>query len=144
MPRVRVVSRALFGLAGRGPVVAVQGEGLLLGLRMRRPAKAIQGELLSRDILVGTSDDPERSAWPLGIPRLRMPGDAPSRSTLKLAEAFAVLLDNADRAALRPGGVLFIGGTEALLGADVAGYKVLGGNFYQKTDDAAAPARRVA
>ncbi len=53
--------------------------------------------------LVGTSSDPERSAWPLGIPRLRMPGDAPSRSTLKLAEAFAVLLDNADRAALRPG-----------------------------------------
>ncbi len=52
---------------------------------------------------VGTSDDPERSAWPLGIPRLRMPSDAPSRSTLKLAEAFAVLLDNADRAALRPG-----------------------------------------
>jgi len=52
---------------------------------------------------VGTSDDPERSAWPLGIPRLRMPGSAPSRSTLKLAEAFAVLLDNADRAALRPG-----------------------------------------
>lgn len=52
---------------------------------------------------VGTSNDPERSAWPLGIPRLRMPGSAPSRSTLKLAEAFAVLLDNADRAALRPG-----------------------------------------
>ncbi len=52
---------------------------------------------------VGTSDDPERSAWPSGIPRLRMPGSAPSRSTLKLAEAFAVLLDNADRAALRPG-----------------------------------------
>ena len=52
---------------------------------------------------VGTSHDPERTAWPLGIPRLRMPGSAPSRSTLKLAEAFAVLLDNADRAALRPG-----------------------------------------
>ncbi|MBP9826037.1 MAG: aminotransferase class III-fold pyridoxal phosphate-dependent enzyme, partial [Thermoanaerobaculia bacterium] len=58
MPRVRVVSRALFGLAGRGPVVAVQGEGLLLGLRTRRPAKEIQAELLERDILVGTSDDP--------------------------------------------------------------------------------------
>ena len=53
--------------------------------------------------LVGTSSDRERSAWPLGIPRLRMPGGAPSRSTLKLAEAFAVLLDHADRAALRPG-----------------------------------------
>lgn len=58
MPRVRVVSRALFGLAGSGPVVDVQGEGLLLGLRTRRPAKEIQAELLERDILVGTSDDP--------------------------------------------------------------------------------------
>ncbi len=58
MPRVRVVSRALFTLAGRGPVVAVQGEGLLLGLRTARPAREIQEELLARDILVGTSDDP--------------------------------------------------------------------------------------
>ena len=58
MPRVRVVSRALFALAGRGPVVSVQGEGLLIGLRTRRPAKEIQAELLARDILVGTSDDP--------------------------------------------------------------------------------------
>ncbi len=58
MPRVRVVSRAICGLAGRGPVVAVQGEGLLLGLRTRRPAREIQAELLAQDILVGTSDDP--------------------------------------------------------------------------------------
>ncbi len=58
MPRVRVVSRALFALAGRGPVLAVQGEGLLLGLRTRRPAREIQAELLARDILVGTSADP--------------------------------------------------------------------------------------
>ena len=58
MPRVRVVSRALFGLAGSGPVVAVQGEGLLLGLRTRRPAKDVQAELLAKDILVGGSDDP--------------------------------------------------------------------------------------
>lgn len=33
--------------------------------------------------LAGNSSD-----WPLGIPRLRMPRAAPSRSTLKLAEAF--------------------------------------------------------
>ena len=58
MPRVRVVSRALSALAGRGPVVAVQGEGLLLGLRTRRPAREIQAELLEAGILVGTSDDP--------------------------------------------------------------------------------------
>jgi chemotaxis protein methyltransferase CheR len=47
------------------------------------------------------------------------------------------------RAALRPGGVLFIGGTEALLGPDAQGYKIIGGNFYQKVEEKAA-ARRVA
>ena len=41
------------------------------------------------------------------------------------------------QAALKPGGVLFIGATEALLGGDARGYKALGGNFYQKVDEAA-------
>lgn len=59
MPRVKVVSRALFALAGVGPVVEVQGEGLLLGLRVDRPAKEIQSQLLERGILVGTADDPQ-------------------------------------------------------------------------------------
>lgn len=33
-----------------------------------------------------------RSDWPMGIPRLRMPSQAPSRSTLKLAEALLTLM----------------------------------------------------
>jgi len=41
-----------------GPVIGVQGAGLLLGLRTSRPAKVIQAELLTRDILTGTSGDP--------------------------------------------------------------------------------------
>lgn len=41
-----------------GPVVGVQGAGLLLGLRTSRPAKDIQAELLRLDILTGTSGDP--------------------------------------------------------------------------------------
>jgi acetylornithine/N-succinyldiaminopimelate aminotransferase len=41
-----------------GPVEAVQGAGLLAGLRTRRPAKDVQRELLERDILAGTSADP--------------------------------------------------------------------------------------
>ena len=53
-----VVARALFALGGVGPVVRVQGEGLLVGLVTRRPAKDVQRELLERDILVGTSADP--------------------------------------------------------------------------------------
>lgn len=44
----------------------------------------------------------EDTPWRNGIPRLRMPHEAPSRSTLKLAEAFSVFLgDELDRA-LRP------------------------------------------
>ncbi|PKO80287.1 MAG: 23S rRNA (cytidine(2498)-2'-O)-methyltransferase RlmM [Betaproteobacteria bacterium HGW-Betaproteobacteria-13] len=35
--------------------------------------------------------------WPMGIPRLRMPSNAPSRSTLKLAEAFMTLLSDEER-----------------------------------------------
>ncbi len=35
--------------------------------------------------------------WPMGIPRLRMPANAPSRSTLKLAEAFTTLLSDEER-----------------------------------------------
>ena len=42
--------------------------------------------------------------WPGGIPRLRFPRGAPSRSTLKLEEAFLVLLDDDERARwLKPG-----------------------------------------
>jgi acetylornithine/succinyldiaminopimelate/putrescine aminotransferase len=41
-----------------GPVTAIQGAGFLLGLRTARPAKEIQAELLKRDILTGTSADP--------------------------------------------------------------------------------------
>ena len=36
--------------------------------------------------------------WPLGIPRLKFPRGAPSRSTLKLEEAFLVLLSDDERA----------------------------------------------
>ena len=41
---------------------------------------------------VGLSRVASSSSWPMGIPRLRMPGGAPSRSTLKLAEAISVFV----------------------------------------------------
>jgi 23S rRNA (cytidine2498-2'-O)-methyltransferase len=42
--------------------------------------------------------------WPLGIPRLKFPRGAPSRSTLKLEEAFLVLMSGDERARwLKPG-----------------------------------------
>ena len=48
---------------------------------------------------IGTSDAHAGSPWPMGIPRIAMPHGAPSRSTLKLAEAFMTFLD--DEARLR-------------------------------------------
>jgi len=51
---------------------------------------------------VGESDA-RVADWPLGIPRLRMPPGAPSRSTLKLAEAFEVFLGERAKDLLRPG-----------------------------------------
>lgn len=53
---------------------------------------------------LGVSHASEGSSWPMGIPRLRMPKDAPSRSTLKLAEAFMTLLTpDEQKSTLRPG-----------------------------------------
>ena len=52
---------------------------------------------------VGASVMPWASRWAMGIPRLRMPGDAPSRSTLKLAEAFLTFLGDREPEVLRAG-----------------------------------------
>jgi len=47
---------------------------------------------------VGVSAIGNSSPWPMGIPRLRMPRGAPSRSTLKLAEALMLFLGNEETA----------------------------------------------
>ena len=53
---------------------------------------------------VGVSSVANSSRWLMGIPRLRMPSGAPSRSTLKLAEALMEFLDEKERARrLAPG-----------------------------------------
>ncbi|MCX9155287.1 23S rRNA (cytidine(2498)-2'-O)-methyltransferase RlmM [Niveibacterium sp. 24ML] len=55
-------------------------------------------------VFIGTSDPSQASPWPMGIARLRMPREAPSRSTLKLAEAFFGLLSEDERkSSLRAG-----------------------------------------
>ena len=46
------------------------------------------------------SDPRDSAPWPLGIPRLRMHADAPSRSALKLEEGLLVLLDETQRSRL--------------------------------------------
>lgn len=53
---------------------------------------------------VGVSFPANASSWFMGIPRLKFPNAAPSRSTLKLEEAFHVLMSAEEREArLRPG-----------------------------------------
>ncbi|MBN8262438.1 MAG: 23S rRNA (cytidine(2498)-2'-O)-methyltransferase RlmM [Xanthomonadales bacterium] len=54
--------------------------------------------LIAGDHALLAIGDPDDSApWPLGIPRLRMHANAPSRSALKLEEALLVLLDDDER-----------------------------------------------
>jgi len=56
------------------------------------------------DVFLAAADDASSAPWPLGIPRLKFPREAPSRSTLKLEEAFLVLLSPAERERwLKPG-----------------------------------------
>ncbi|TAK55242.1 MAG: aspartate aminotransferase family protein [Gammaproteobacteria bacterium] len=59
LDNVRRVSRLLRETCLVGPVTGVQGEGFLLGLRCTRPARQVHAELLARDILAGTSGDPQ-------------------------------------------------------------------------------------
>lgn len=54
--------------------------------------------------LIALSIPNNRSEWLMGIPRLKMPHQAPSRSTLKLAEALLTLLDDSQlRRIMQPG-----------------------------------------
>ena len=54
--------------------------------------------------VLAIADPRDASPWPLGIPRLKMHPDAPSRSALKLEEALLTLLDADERERLlRPG-----------------------------------------
>ncbi|WP_349616992.1 23S rRNA (cytidine(2498)-2'-O)-methyltransferase RlmM [Azotobacter salinestris] len=41
-----------------------------------------------REVFLGLAEPANSSAWPMGIPRLKFPREAPSRSTLKLEEAW--------------------------------------------------------
>lgn len=75
------------------------------GPRRRAGAPVLHVILSAGDSARVAVSDPGNSApWPGGIPRLRAPARAPSRSVLKLEEALALFLDDDERAAwLRPG-----------------------------------------
>lgn len=58
LANVRRISSSIRETCKVGPVQGSQGAGFLLGLKTSRPAKDVQRELLERDILTGTSADP--------------------------------------------------------------------------------------
>ncbi|MBN8482870.1 MAG: 23S rRNA (cytidine(2498)-2'-O)-methyltransferase RlmM [Xanthomonadales bacterium] len=68
------------------------------------PQRLHIGLVDARTAFVGSTRIDDASAWPGGIPRLRFPSSAPSRSTLKLEEALLTLLDAGERERwLKPG-----------------------------------------
>jgi acetylornithine/succinyldiaminopimelate/putrescine aminotransferase len=58
LENIRRVSAYLQATCRVGPVTGFQGAGFLAGLQLNRPAKEVQAALLKRDILAGTSGDP--------------------------------------------------------------------------------------
>jgi acetylornithine/succinyldiaminopimelate/putrescine aminotransferase len=58
LANVRQVSAYIRANCVVGPVTGTQGAGFLLGLKTSRPAKEVQAALLAKNILTGTSGDP--------------------------------------------------------------------------------------
>lgn len=88
------------------------------GMQQREAEATLHLFFLDSSMLyAGLSLPGNASPWPLGIPRLRFPAGAPSRSTLKLEEAFLYFLDAEQRREL-----LREGGTGVDLGAAPGGW----------------------
>jgi 23S rRNA (cytidine2498-2'-O)-methyltransferase len=87
---------------------------------LRSPGASGQAQvwmLAGTHALVGSPPPSGAAAWAGGIPRLKFPREAPSRSTLKLEEAFQVLMSAEEREHLLGGG-----GSAVDLGAAPGGW----------------------
>ncbi len=83
---------------------ALRKHGLLTHVATPGLPRLHVGFLAGDHALLASADPQDAAPWPLGVPRLRMLNDAPSRSALKLEEALRVLLDDERRERwLRPG-----------------------------------------
>ena len=83
----------------------VGSELIASGLLKKEDALAPRLHILltpQREAYLALADPRSASSWPLGIARLKMPRDAPSRSTLKLAEALHVFVGSDEERILRP------------------------------------------
>ena len=82
---------------------AARDQGILAQGDLQRPRLHLLFSGTSR-AFAGTSRAGTGSPWPMGIPRLKMPRSAPSRSALKLAEAFITFIPEEARArTIKPG-----------------------------------------
>jgi len=82
LQHVRNVSSLIRSTCVVGPVKKIQGAGFLLGLVCEIPAAAVRDDLLSHDILVGTSADPN-------VLRLMPPLNLPEKHVGELSRALA-------------------------------------------------------
>ena len=99
--------KPLAGLArsfGNALRPALRKAGLLATAQDPRAPRLHLCFLAGDHVLLAQGDPRDSAPWPMGIPRLKMHPDAPSRSALKLEEALLILLDERERATLlRPG-----------------------------------------
>ncbi len=112
--------KPLSGLArafGNALRPALRKAGLLSAREDARLPRLHVCFLAGNHALLALADPQDSSPWPLGIPRLKLHPDAPSRSALKLEEAFMVLLDAGERERLLRAGM-----TAADLGAAPGGW----------------------
>lgn len=116
-------AKELSPLCGKlvGPFTeALENSGLLLGDKGEKGDgdKRLHIFFTATDrAYAGFSYRDNSSPWRMGIPRLRFPPGAPSRSTLKLEEAFHVFLSESDRSRLFKRGM-----TAVDLGASPGGW----------------------
>jgi 23S rRNA (cytidine2498-2'-O)-methyltransferase len=100
-------ARQLAGLArafGNALRPALRKRGLLTEKEDPRLPRLHVCLLAGDELLLGSSAVNDSSPWPMGVPRLRQSSEAPSRSALKLEEAFLTLLSDAERERLiQPG-----------------------------------------
>ena len=100
---------------GKSLASLIRPAGAASCARPRRPRASVDGPARPASACTSSSSAAPRatweprgsgasSPWPMGIPRLRMPHGAPSRSTLKLAEALAHFVgEEALAKRMRPG-----------------------------------------
>ena len=84
------------------------------------PESDVRGHLCflsGTHVIVGQSDASNASSWDMGVPRLKFPSAAPSRSTLKLEEAWLQLMTAEERMSF-----LKLGQTAVDLGAAPGGW----------------------